>query len=189
MLHANAKFVPGTSQSSQTHWAHLALPLLVASGVPPDEEGGILPYGRKAWTILRVVGVSATSVSNHFVRRAGCPALRQAGGQPLRGTAPGRILSQFDKNRAGRRNDFGGSNPVKFAAWVRLPVGACERYACLLRPRSTELDQRRCARACETKAGLPFPGVLSLRTLKRAKARAYSFPRASIDQGDSGSGE
>src|SRR5439155_17538200 len=35
--------------------AHRTRAPLVASGVPPDVEGGILPPGRKAWTFLRVV--------------------------------------------------------------------------------------------------------------------------------------
>ena len=63
----------------------LPLPPLVASGVPPDGEGDILSPGRKACTFLRVMGFSAIAASNHFVRRAGCPALRQAGGPPPRG--------------------------------------------------------------------------------------------------------
>src|SRR5947208_15219986 len=63
------------------------MPTLVASGLRPDVEGGILPPGSRTLALLRVVGFSAIAVSNHFVRRAGCPALRQAGGPPLRGGA------------------------------------------------------------------------------------------------------
>src|SRR5205814_10622511 len=83
-------------------------PPLVASGVPPDGEGDILSSGRKACTFLRVAGFSAITVSNHFVRRAGCPALRQAGGPPPRGRCRGRV-TQTKVGRA-RRTARAGSD-------------------------------------------------------------------------------
>src|SRR5439155_24971390 len=67
-----------------------ALPPLVASGVPPDVVGGILPPGRKACTYLRVGAVFSDCCVERFFRRARCPALRQARGPPLRGSAPRR---------------------------------------------------------------------------------------------------
>ena len=78
-----------------------ALPRLVASGVPPDVEGGILPPGRKAWTFLRLVASSANAVSKHFVRRArrpayGRPEARRYGGSAemrLPGTALWKTLA------------------------------------------------------------------------------------------------
>src|SRR6266513_1875740 len=79
----------------------LAPPSLVASGVPPDVEDGILLPGRKPCTFPREVGSSAIAASNHFVRRAGCPALRQAGGSPLRGQC---------RDSPGCRDSGGGSD-------------------------------------------------------------------------------
>jgi len=58
-----------------------ALPPLVASGVPPDVEGGILPPGRKAWTFLRLVASSANAVCRNILS-AGQDARLTAGQRP-----------------------------------------------------------------------------------------------------------
>src|SRR5947207_3756900 len=122
MLRSYAKFVPGMSQCSQTHWAHLTLPLLVASGVPPDVEGGILPSGRKRggfcewWGFQRLLCRTILSAGQD-ARLYGRPEASRYGG-----TAPRRILSHFDKTGRDAANDFGGSNPGKLAAWVRFPA-------------------------------------------------------------------
>src|SRR5213079_134340 len=80
-----------SARADSTRW-RCQMPTLVASGLRPDVEGGSLPPGSRTLALLRVVGFSAITVSNHFVRRAGCPALRQAGGPPLQGGAEGLLL-------------------------------------------------------------------------------------------------
>src|SRR5205814_1512580 len=46
----------GPGEAAALHGRNLTLPSLVASGVPPDVEGGILPPGRKTRRFLRVMG-------------------------------------------------------------------------------------------------------------------------------------